>query len=306
MVLAVARMSCHIRNLLLFVWINFSLCLTLQPSRNNRCLHLQPWCPIRHTRPTRSQTNDDDEALIDPLFVQRNQWWVVIVDDEEAIRMAIGDYLYDRGYQVTACSDAEALLDVCRQPRESGQLPRIPDAIVSDVRMPGTDGMQLLQQLKADDRLRMVPVILLTAKAMKQDRIAGYTAGADAYIPKPFDPEELVAILDNRILRRRQLVQTSEDSQKLVLKQELMNIKELMKQQSTLVVEQTDVYLTLAEREVLALLAKGYTNAEIATERGIGVPQVTRIIGRLYSKTGMETRTQLLRWGIKTGYIPPR
>jgi DNA-binding NarL/FixJ family response regulator len=246
------------------------------------------------------------KLLNDTQFLQRNKQWVVLVDDEESIRMAVGDYLYDQGFRITACADADALLQVCRTPLEAGELPRVPDAIVSDVRMPGTDGMQLLQQIRADDRLKLVPVILLTAKAMTQDRIAGYHAGADVYIPKPFDPEELVAILDNRMARRKQLVGGSEANLRMELKEELRDIKELMKQNSDHVVKKTNVFLTLAEREVLALLAKGFTNSEIAEERGTGSPQVAKAITMLYVKSGVETRTQLVRWAIQTGYVPPR
>jgi DNA-binding NarL/FixJ family response regulator len=253
--------------------------------------------------------NDDDEIaklLNDKQFLQRNKQWVVLVDDEESIRTAVGDYLYDQGFRITACADADALLQVCRNPLEAGDLPRVPDAIVSDVRMPGTDGMQLLEQIRADARLKLVPVILLTAKAMTKDRIAGYHAGADAYISKPFDPEELVAILDNRITRRKQLVKGSEQNLRMELKQELMDIKQLMKQNSDHVVKKTGVYLTLAEREVLEFLAKGFTNSEIAEQRGTGSPQVAKAITNLYLKSGAETRTELVRWAIQTGYVPPR
>ncbi len=59
-----------------------------------------------------SDSKDTEEYLQDPKFVERNKRWIIIVDDEEAIRMAVGDFLYDRGYQVTACADADSMLDL--------------------------------------------------------------------------------------------------------------------------------------------------------------------------------------------------
>jgi DNA-binding NarL/FixJ family response regulator len=246
----------------------------------------------------------DNDRIQDPKFLKRNKHWVVLVDDEQAIRESVGDFLYDEGYQVTACADADALLEVCRKPRGPGGLPATPDAIVSDVRMPGKDGIELTEYIRADERLQRVPVILLTAKAMTQDRIAGYKAGADVYLPKPFNPDELLSILDNAILRRRQM--QGQGGSMVDLKQDMASIKELLKQNGANLVKKTDVYLTPAEREVLDLLCKGYTNQEIATERGVILQGVTRVIQTLYSKTGTQTRTELVRWAIQTGYVAPR
>ena len=247
----------------------------------------------------------DFERVKDTKFLERNKRWVVLVDDEEAIRLAVGDYLYDQGYQVTACADAEAFLDVC-QPSDNQEQPVVvPDAIISDVRMPGRDGLELLGLIRADERLSRVPVILLTAKGMAADRIAGYQAGANVYLPKPFDPEELLSILDNTIQRRQQM--TNQKAGSLIdLKQEMASIKEIMKQNSNRVVQKTNVYLTLMEREVLELLCKGYTNQEIADKRGVNIMGVNRVIQKLYTTTGTETRTQLVRWAMKTGYVPKR
>lgn len=249
----------------------------------------------------------DFQRVKDSKFLQRTKKWVVLVDDEEAIRLAVGDYLYDQGYQVTACADADAFLEVCQLDQaSSGASPQpVPDAIVSDVRMPGKDGLELLGLIRANERLSRVPVILLTAKGMTADRIAGYKAGANVYLPKPFAPEELLSILDNSIQRRQQM--TNRKAGSLVdLKQEMASIKEIMRQNGEKVVQKTDVYLTLVEREALDLLCKGYSNKEIAEERGVSLIGVNKMIQKLYRVTQTETRTQLVRWAMKTGYIPKR
>lgn len=254
--------------------------------------------------------------------MRRNKQWIVLVDDEEAIRMAVGDYLYDQGFQVTACADVDALFEACQiGPPDAMQSttnhtdhnhdevkPKtmtLPDAVISDIRMPGKDGMELLTLLRtSDSRWERVPVILLTAKAMTQDRIAGYKAGADYFLPKPFNPEELLSMIDNAILRRQQMAGTNG---KLVdLKVDLANVKEMLRQKGSNVVKKTSVYLSPAEREVLDLLCQGNTNSEIAAKRGVSVIGVNRMIQKMYSLTQTRTRTELVRWAITTGYVSAR
>jgi len=248
--------------------------------------------------------------LQDEKFLQRSKRWVVIVDDEEAIRKSVGDYLHDQGYQVAACADADAMLELCGCAAADVELdsprppPLSPDAIVSDIRMPGKDGIALLRLIRDDERLKRIPVILLTAKAMTQDRIAGYRAGADVYLPKPFNPDELLSVLDNAILRQKQM--KGKNGVIVDLKQEMAEIKQIMQRNADRVVKKTNVYLTPREREVLELLSKGYTNAEIAAERGVSVDGVVRTVQKLYAVTETRTRTELLRWAIETGYVARR
>lgn len=252
----------------------------------------------------RDKISTEEYKIQNQKFLERMKRWVVIVDDEEAIRLAVGDYLYDQGYQVTACADADALLEVCAKPKSDGELPSVPDLIVSDIRMPGKDGLELLGLLRADERLERVPVVLLTAKALTQDRIEGYRAGADAYLPKPFNPEELLTIIDNSIMRRKQM--TGENGKFVDLKTDLSNIKQILRQNGKNLVKATKVYLTPSEREVLGLLCKGFTNGEIASERGVNVIGVNRMIQTMYLKTQTRTRTELVRWAIQTGHVAAR
>merc|ERR1712107_89931 len=129
---------------------------------------------------------------------------------------------------------------------------------------------------------------------MTEDRIDGYKAGADVYLPKPFDPEELLSILDNLITRRQQM--SGKNGRLVDLQADMENIKFLMKQNSQTVVKKTDVYLTDTERDVLELVCKGYTNTEVASERGVAVETITRTLTKLYTETESRTRTELVRW----------
>jgi PAS domain S-box-containing protein len=115
---------------------------------------------------------------------------IVLADDNADMRGYVGRLLGGR-FQVQAVSDGEAALEVARaQP---------PDLILSDVMMPKLDGFGLLRALRADSRLREIPIILLSARAGEESRIEGMEAGAVDYLVKPFSARELVARVETQI-----------------------------------------------------------------------------------------------------------
>ena len=116
---------------------------------------------------------------------------ILVVEDDERLRARLARYLIEQGFRVTAAEHAEA----ARQ--KLGFLQ--PDLMVLDVMMPGESGLELVQALRRDHN--DVPVLLLTARGAPEDRIAGLRAGADDYLGKPFEPEELVLRLRS-LLRR--------------------------------------------------------------------------------------------------------
>ncbi len=116
---------------------------------------------------------------------------LLIVDDDDRLRALLKRFLIRQGFWVTAAGDAATARRL---------LAGIAfDLIVLDVMMPGEDGLSLVRALRAAGH--NVPVILLTARGEPRDRIAGLEAGADDYLPKPFEPRELVLRI-NAILRR--------------------------------------------------------------------------------------------------------
>ena len=126
-----------------------------------------------------------------PWQTERVSQTVLLAEDDRAIRHALERALTLEGYRVTAVADGvEALAQAHRTP---------PDVLVLDVMMPGIDGLQVCRVLRAEgDR---TPILMLTALVETQDRIAGLDAGADDYVVKPFDVEEVFARL--RALLRR-------------------------------------------------------------------------------------------------------
>lgn len=117
---------------------------------------------------------------------------VLVVDDDRRIRELLQKFLVTNGFRVTVAADAGE----ARRKLEGLEF----DVIVLDVMMPGESGLELTGSLRG---IRDVPIILLTALAEAEHRIAGLEAGADDYLPKPFDPRELVLRINN-VLRRSQ------------------------------------------------------------------------------------------------------
>jgi two-component system response regulator MprA len=117
---------------------------------------------------------------------------ILVVDDERAVRESLRRALELEGYQVELAEDGEEALE-----RVVG--PAAPDAVILDVLMPGIDGLEVCRRLRTDDN--PVPVLMLTARAEVDSRVAGLDAGADDYLPKPFALAELLARL--RALLRR-------------------------------------------------------------------------------------------------------
>ena len=263
--------------------------------------------PMPSLSSSSNSQNEDDSVILDPKFLQRNKCWVVLVDDEEAIRQSVGDFLYDEGYSVTACDGADSLIKLLTDNSNGNgknNQDSLPSVIVSDVRMPGMDGITLVQTLRQDARYQKIPIVLLTAKAMTMDRISGFKAGADAYLPKPFHPDELLSILDNTSVRRKQ-IQEARRGTLAELKDEMNTIKSIMKQNSAQTVQKTTVYLTPAERDVLELICQGFTNKEIAQERSVTVDRVVKMVKKMLSTTKTKNRTELVRWAFQTGYVSP-
>jgi DNA-binding response OmpR family regulator len=117
---------------------------------------------------------------------------ILIADDELAVREAIGRALMSEGYDVAfACDGREALIAVERDE---------PDAAVLDVMMPAPDGLEVCRQLRSAENT--IPILMLTARRDVSDRVAGLDAGADDYLPKPFDLPVLLARVKGLIRRR--------------------------------------------------------------------------------------------------------
>jgi two-component system alkaline phosphatase synthesis response regulator PhoP len=120
---------------------------------------------------------------------------ILVVDDEENIRELVRYNLAREGYQVTTVASGEEAL------KQVGEGP--PDLIVLDLMLPGMDGFDVCRQLKNDNRLAHIPIVMLTVKGDESDIVVGLELGADDYITKPFSPKVLLARI-KAVLRRRE------------------------------------------------------------------------------------------------------
>jgi DNA-binding response OmpR family regulator len=108
---------------------------------------------------------------------------ILVADDDEDILLLVTTRLRRDGFEIVQANNGKQALELARERR--------PALAVLDIGMPGLDGVQVLEQIRADDDLRGTRVLLLTAKAQESDVRRGYDAGADAYVKKPFSPAEL-------------------------------------------------------------------------------------------------------------------
>lgn len=110
---------------------------------------------------------------------------ILVADDEEDLRELVSYRLSRSGYEVVEAVDGQEALELATE--------RTPDLMVLDVMMPRLDGYELTRRVREQDSLRSVPVILLTARSQETDVSRGFDVGADDYLKKPFNPDELVA-----------------------------------------------------------------------------------------------------------------
>ncbi len=118
---------------------------------------------------------------------------ILVVDDDKQIARLVRSYLEQAGYRVAVAYDGNEAMQSVRVDQ--------PDLIVLDLMLPGLDGWEITRIIRGDQALAAIPIIMLTARVEDTDKIVGLELGADDYIPKPFNPREVVARV-RAVLRR--------------------------------------------------------------------------------------------------------
>lgn len=198
---------------------------------------------------------------------------LLVVDDEPNLLMAVAAVWRGEGFEVqTARNGKDALLQLARS---------TPDLIVSDVRMPIMDGYKLARQLRSAPHTKLIPIVFLTAKDETGDRIEGFRAGVDVYLTKPFEPDELIAVIRN-ILTRVERTRTAMTT--------LMGGDQ--PEDETFV---RDEELTGAEWRVAELVARGLGNKEIARDLNLSVRTIENHVSRILAKKNFSNRVEIAR-----------
>jgi signal transduction histidine kinase len=132
---------------------------------------------------------------------------VLVVDDEAPNRLLLRELLEAQGHQATEAADGEQAL---KEARSSA-----PDVILLDVMIPKLDGFEVCRRLKAEDRTAPIPVLLITALTDRQDRLTGINAGANDFLTKPIDPQDVVLRVSNALYTKRLYDQLAASYQRL-------------------------------------------------------------------------------------------
>ena len=161
---------------------------------------------------------------------------ILIIDDDKKLNNLLSDYLAKFGFKVTTATHPEDGLKILKR--------ELPDIIILDIMLPDMDGFEVCKEIR---KAYSVPIIMLTARGEVTDRIVGLELGADDYLPKPFEPRELVARIQS-VLRRSSSI----------LKSDIIKFGKLVvdMEKHSAILDGKDVDLTTMEFEILSLLVR--------------------------------------------------
>ncbi|MBJ7899176.1 MAG: response regulator [Cyanobacteria bacterium RI_101] len=200
---------------------------------------------------------------------------LLLVDDDPNLILLVKDYLEFQGYEVATAENGREALEILEQ--------KVPDMIICDIMMPEMDGYALIEKIRQDSRLSWIPVMFLSAKGQSQDRVKGLNTGADVYLVKPFEPEELVAQVESSLRQARRL----------------MGLNNRPSDDNLRIQVSPQVELTPTERKVVQLVSQGLANREIAEQLKVSQRTIESHVSNMLNKTGLHNRTELARWAIQ-------
>ena len=214
------------------------------------------------------------DELIQPYQTDKPE--VLIIDDNIDIRTYLRSVLSEK-YNVSEAADGKVGLELARK--------IVPDIVLSDIMMPVMDGLAFCQQLKTDKAISHIPVILLTARSLDEQRAEGYEHGADAYLSKPFSLRLLFSRIDNLIQSRKKLSQMFSNSDENGVFEKLSN-------------ETDKTFVTQLRKIIQENLGNSEFNVErIGDEIGLSRVQLYRKVKALtgHSPVEMLRKARLMR-----------
>jgi class 3 adenylate cyclase len=238
-------------------------------------------------------TKGSDITAIPLVEPKRFRGHVLVVDDEEPNRTLLRDPLEARDFKVTEAEDSEQALNHISQV--------LPDAILLDVMMPGMDGFELCRRLKADRRTAHVPILLITALSERKERLLGIEAGANDFLNKPVDVQDLILRVCNAVSAKDlfdQLQVERDKSERLLLNTLPAAVAQRMKAgEFNIADKHPEVTVLLADLvgftalaahidpdEVVSLLNEIFSNFDLLSERH-GLEKI-KTIGDAYMVVG--------------------
>jgi DNA-binding NarL/FixJ family response regulator len=190
---------------------------------------------------------------------------ILVIEDEAEMRRNLTTVLRLEQFQPLAAENGRVGVDLAKKEK--------PDLILCDIMMPELDGRGVLQALREDPELSLIPFIFLTAKGEKEDLRTGMNLGADDYLTKPVAKADLLSAIEARLRR-------SEQQAKREFKPDFSSTEPVLK-----------LGLTPRAAEVLLWVAQGKTNSDIGTILGISESTVKKHLLEIFGKLGVETRS---------------
>ncbi len=201
---------------------------------------------------------------------------LLLIDDDPNLILLVKDYLEFRGYQVTTAENGREALEILEK--------TLPDLIICDVMMPEMDGYAFVEKVRQNNRTNWIPVMFLSAKGQSQDKVKGLNTGADVYMVKPFEPEELVAQVEASLKQAGRLKGKG---------------NRLPTDDNIRIQVPSNVELTPTELKVVQLVAQGMANREIAEKLKVSQRTIESHVSNMLNKTNLNNRTELARWAIE-------
>jgi DNA-binding response OmpR family regulator len=219
---------------------------------------------------------------------------ILVVDDEADCQTVLAMYLESRGYQVECASSGVEALSIFQNDS--------PDLVISDVMMPEMDGFEFCRRLRSMSLGQLVPFIFLSGQGELESKIEGHSIGADDYLVKPFQSEEILAKIKAQLDRSRRIHTT------IVRLLQNSPTPPPVVQPPTVAVATAPAPLPLtpAEERVFWEVIQGYTNKHISDRLFISPRTVQAHLGSIFSKLQLENRAQLVKFALEKGYQPPQ
>ena len=214
--------------------------------------------------------------------MENNSAHILVVDDDNRIRLLLQRFLRDNEFYVSVAKDAASAREMLKEYRF--------DLLIVDIMMPEESGLEFLQTLRQESN---VPVIMLTAMGETADRISGLECGADDYLPKPFEPKELVLRIKSILRRAPQTDKAAVEKLNLGLCCYDMNKKELLSKQGAI------IHITPVEQAMLSVL--GQKSGQIFSRE-----KLAEILGAGQSPRSIDVQITRLRKKIEKDSKNPR
>ena len=227
---------------------------------------------------------------------------ILVADDDFATRLSITDYLEITGYSVIPAENGKEALGLVEEFQ--------PHLIVTDITMPEMDGYEFVRRVRTRPAFRLLPVIFLTERTSTQERIRGYQMGCDNYLAKPFELQELGAVIRSLLDRYALIAQAPSHSPKpeptptearsrANSQPEADFFTQKSETDDRAYTSQNAPSLTQREREVLDLLTEGLSNIQIGDRLHLSPRTVEKHVSSLFRKTESNNRAELVRFALE-------